>query len=60
MDICSLWWIEQHLKDHKKRYDNDNSKPKKAYVKFVQNVAKKAKVPVVECAYIWAPGSSFK
>ena len=28
-------------------YDDDNSKPKKAYVKFVQNVAKKAwMVPV--------------
>jgi hypothetical protein len=58
MDICSLWWIEQHLKDYKKRYNNDN-KPKKAYFKFVQNAAKRAKVPVAECAYIWVPCSSF-
>jgi hypothetical protein len=51
MDIYSLWWIEQHLKDYKKRCNNDY-KPKRAYVKFVQSTAKKAKVPVVECAYI--------
>jgi len=47
MDIYSLWWIEQHLKDYKKRYNNDY-KPKKAYVRFVQTAAKKAQVPVVE------------
>ena len=46
MDIYSLWWIEQHIKDYKKRYNNDY-KPKKAYVKFVQTSAKKEKVPVV-------------
>ena len=39
------------LKDYKKRYNNDY-KPKKAYVKIVQNASKKAKVPVVQCAYI--------
>jgi hypothetical protein len=43
IDIYSLWWIEQHLKDYKKRYNNDY-KPKKAYVRFVQTAAKKAQV----------------
>jgi len=47
MDIYRLWWIEQHIKDYKKRYNNDY-KPKKACVKFVQTAAKKEKVPVVE------------
>jgi hypothetical protein len=47
MDIYSIWWIEQHLKDYKKRYNNDY-KPKKTYVKFVQNAAKEEKVPVVD------------
>ena len=47
MDIYSIWWIEQHLKDCKKHYNNDY-KPKKTYVKFVQNAAKEEKVPVVD------------
>jgi hypothetical protein len=51
MSIYSLWWIEQHLKDYNKRYNNDY-KPEKAYVKFVQTAAKKAKVPVVQCTSI--------
>jgi hypothetical protein len=42
LEIYSLWWIEQHLKDYKKRYTNDY-KPKKAHVRFVQTAAKKAK-----------------
>ena len=46
MDIYRLWWIEQHIKDYKKRYND--YKPKKACVKFVQTAAKKEKVPVVE------------
>jgi len=35
MDIYSLWCVEQHLKDYKKRYND--YKPKKAYVKFIQS-----------------------
>ena len=47
MDIYCLWWIEHHITDCKKRSNNDY-KPKKAYVKFVQTAANKEKVPVVE------------
>jgi len=35
MDIYSLYWIEQHLKECKKLYNNDY-KSKKEYVKYVK------------------------
>ena len=40
MDIYSLRWIEQHLKECKKLYNNDY-KSKKEYVKYINSSVKK-------------------
>jgi hypothetical protein len=44
MDINSLWWIEQHLKDYKQRYNNDY-KPKKATSSLFKTPRRRRKFP---------------
>jgi hypothetical protein len=50
MDIYSLYWIEQHLKECKKLYNND-CKTKKDYVKYV-----KSAVRIFQMCRVWVGG----